>query len=288
MKAYLDIVSRILDQGTVKPNRTGVDAITIVGAMFEHDMSLGYPLLTTKSVPFRLVASELEFFIRGITDKDWLRKRNNHIWDEWCSPDRVPYGHDEETRRRMLQERELGPIYGWQWRHFGARYLRHDQPPADAGVDQLRQVVDQLRSDPDDRRMIVSAWNPVDFPRMALPPCHYCFQVTVIDGKLNLLWNQRSVDVALGLPFNIASYALLLHLLAKQARLGEGRLVGFLADTHIYVNHVDGLREQLSREPLGLPMLRTERFTSIFEWRYEDSVVHDYRHHPKIAFEIAV
>jgi thymidylate synthase len=259
-----------------------------VGAMFEHDMSLGYPLLTTKSVPFRLVASELEFFIRGITDKDWLRKRNNHIWDEWCSPDRVPYGHDEETRRRMLQERELGPIYGWQWRHFGARYLRHDQPPADAGVDQLRQVVDQLRSDPDDRRMIVSAWNPVDFPRMALPPCHYCFQVTVIDGKLNLLWNQRSVDVALGLPFNIASYALLLHLLAKQARLGEGRLVGFLADTHIYVNHVDGLREQLSREPLGLPMLRTERFTSIFEWRYEDSVVHDYRHHPKIAFEIAV
>jgi thymidylate synthase len=288
MKAYLDIVSRILDQGTVKPNRTGVDAITIVGAMFEHDMSLGYPLLTTKSVPFRLVASELEFFIRGITDKDWLRERNNHIWDEWCSPDRVPYGHDEETRRRMLQERELGPIYGWQWRHFGARYLRHDQPPADAGVDQLRQVVDQLRSDPDDRRMIVSAWNPVDFPRMALPPCHYCFQVTVIDGKLNLLWNQRSVDVALGLPFNIASYALLLHLLAKQARLGEGRLVGFLADTHIYVNHVDGLREQLSREPLGLPMLRTERFTSIFEWRYEDSVVHDYRHHPKIAFEIAV
>jgi thymidylate synthase len=288
MRAYLDIVSRILDQGVVKPNRTGVDAITIVGATFEHDMSLGYPLLTTKSVPFRLVASELEFFIRGITDKDWLRERNNHIWDEWCSPDQVPYGHDEETRRRMLQERELGPIYGWQWRHFGAQYVRHDQPPAGSGVDQLKRVVDQLRTDPDDRRMIVSAWNPVDFPRMALPPCHYCFQVTVIDGRLNLLWNQRSVDVALGLPFNIASYALLLHLLAKQARLGEGRLVGFLADTHIYVNHVDGLREQLSREPFGLPTLRTERFTGIFEWRYEDSIVHDYRHHPKIAFEIAV
>ena len=288
MQAYLDIVRKILDQGVKKPNRTGVDAITIPGVLFEHDLEDGYPLLTTKHVPFRLVASELEFFVKGITDKQWLQQRNNHIWDEWCSPDRVPYGHDEETQKRMLAERELGPIYGWQWRHFGAEYVAHDQPPAGTGVDQLRGLVENLRRDPLDRRLIVSAWNPVDFPRMALPPCHYCFQVTVIDGRLNLLWNQRSVDVALGLPFNIASYALLLHLLAKEVGLREGRLVGFLADTHIYENHVVGLREQLSRDPKPLPRVSTEKFVSIFDWDYRDSRVVGYEHHPKIPFVIAV
>ena len=288
MHAYLEIVRRVLSDGVLKSNRTGVAAWTLPGAMFEHDLSQGFPLLTTKTVPLRLVASELEFFIKGITDKDWLRERNNHIWDEWCSPDRVAYGHDEETRCRMMEERELGPIYGWQWRNFGATYVAHDTPPRGHGIDQLARVVEVLKRDPDDRRMIVSAWNPVDFPRMALPPCHYCFQVTVIERRLNLMWVQRSVDVALGLPFNIASYALLLHLLAREANLSEGRLVGFLADTHAYVNHVEGLQEQLARSPLPLPKLKTERFVSIFEWQHQDSVVLDYHHHPRIHFEIAV
>lgn len=288
MKAYLDIVRRILHEGITKPNRTGVDAVVIPGVMFEHDMSEGYPLLTTKAVPLRLVASELEFFIKGITDKNWLRERDNHIWDEWCSPDKAPYGHDEAFRQKMMAERELGPIYGWQWRHFGARYAAFDAPPEGTGVDQLRNVVQRLKEEPDDRRMIVSAWNPVDLHGMALPPCHYSFQITVIQGKLNLLWNQRSVDVALGLPFNIAGYALLLHLLAMESGLKQGRLVGFLADTHIYVNHVDGLREQLSREPMKLSTIRTDNFTSIFDWKYEDTVVENYDHHPRIKFEIAV
>ena len=288
MQAYLDLVRRILDQGVVTQNRTGTDALTIPGALFEHDLSRGYPLLTTKTVSFRLVASELEFFIKGITDKEWLRSRNNHIWDEWCSPERVPYAHDPNTRERMMAERELGPIYGWQWRHFGAKYVAHDQPLRGEGIDQLRAIVDKLASNTQDRRMIVSAWNPVDFPRMALPPCHYGFQVTVIAGKLNLMWSQRSVDVALGLPFNIASYALLLHLLARGAGLEEGRLVGFLADTHVYVNHIDGLREQLARVPYELPRLTTENFRDIFSWSYEDSKVVNYQHHPKISFEIAV
>jgi thymidylate synthase len=294
MISYLNIVRRILEHGTRKQNRTGVDALTVPGAMFEHDLEDGFPLLTTKAVPFRLVASELEFFVRGITDKEWLRSRGNHIWDEWCSPDRVPYGHDEETRSKMMAERELGPIYGWQWRHFGAEYVAHDQPPRGRGVDQLKKLVDVLRTNPADRRMLVSAWNPVDFHRMALPPCHYSFQVTVVGGKLNLLWNQRSVDVALGLPFNIASYALLLHLLARGAGLAEGRLVGFLADTHVYVNHVDGLREQLGRAPFPLPrvetsgMIKTSEPADIFSWSCEQSRVVGYQHHPKIAFEIAV
>ncbi len=288
MQAYLDIVRRVMDTGAIKHNRTGVDAATVPGAMFEHDMSDGFPMLTTKKVLYRLVASELEFFIKGITDKEWLRERNNHIWDDWCSPDKVAYGHDEETLQKMAVERELGPIYGWQWRNFGAEYTAFDQPPAGKGIDQLQNVIAKLKSDPDDRRMIVSAWNPVDFHRMALPPCHYSFQVTVIDGKLNLIWNQRSVDVALGLPFNIASYALLLHLIAKEAGLEEGRLVGFLADTHIYVNHFDGMNKQLARTPKLLPSIRTEKFTSIFDWRYEDSVIENYDPYPGIKFEIAV
>jgi thymidylate synthase len=288
MKAYLDIAQKILDSGFRKTNRTGVDALAIAGAMFEHDMAEGFPLLTTKKVPFRMVRSELEFFIRGITDKDWLREQKNSIWDEWCSPDAVPYATDEQTKARMKDERELGPIYGWQWRNFGARYAAFDKAPENAGIDQLKQMVDTLKTDPGSRRMIVSAWNPLDLSRMALPPCHYAFQITVIDGRLNLLWNQRSVDVALGLPFNIASYACLLHLLAKEAGLGEGRLIGFLGDTHIYVNHVDGIREQLARAPKSLPQIKTENFTSIFDWHYGDTVIENYEPHPAIKFEIAV
>jgi thymidylate synthase len=288
MKAYLDIVEKILAQGFRKSTRTGVDVLTIAGTMFEHDMAEGFPLLTTKKVPFRLVASELEFFIRGITDKEWLREKNNHIWDEWCSGDAVPYGNDPQTREKMMAERELGPVYGWQWRNFGAEYITHNKPPKGRGVDQLNMLVDTHKKDPDSRRMIVSAWNPLDLGRMALPPCHYAFQVTVINGRLNLLFNQRSVDVALGLPFNIASYGCLLHLLAKESDLGEGRLVGFLGDTHIYVNHIDGLREQITRTPRALPKIKTENFTSVFDWRYTDTAIGGYDPYPAIKFEIAV
>jgi len=288
MKAYIDIVQKILTLGFRKPNRTGIDALTIAGAMFEHDMAEGFPLLTTKKVPFRLVASELEFFIRGITDKEWLKGQNNHIWDEWCSSDAVPYANDDETKAKMMSERELGPIYGWQWRNFGAKYTAHDAPAQGQGVDQLRKLVQTLKTDADNRRMIVSAWNPIDLPRMALPPCHYAFQVTVIKDKVNLLWNQRSVDVALGLPFNIASYGCLLHLLAKEAGLGEGKLIGFLGDTHIYVNHAEGIRTQIERAPKSLPQIKTEKFTSIFDWHYGDTVIEGYDPHPAIKFDIAV
>ncbi|MBW2966491.1 thymidylate synthase [Candidatus Woesearchaeota archaeon] len=288
MKAYLDIINKILKEGVVKKNRTGIDAISIPGAMFEHDMEKGFPLLTTKSVPLRLVSSELEFFIKGITDKNWLRDKDNHIWDAWCSPDKVPYGHDEETKKKMMEERELGPIYGWQWRNFGAKYIAHNQPSEGKGIDQLKNVVEKLKTDPSDRRMIISAWNPVDFHRMALPPCHYSFQVTVIGDKLNLLWNQRSIDSVLGLPFNIASYALLLHLLAKESGFKEGKLVGFLADTHIYVNHLDGIKEQLARKPFPLPTIKTENFKSIFDWKHTDTKVENYEKHPRIKFEVAV
>jgi thymidylate synthase len=288
MKAYLDIVEKILSEGIRKENRTGVDTLAVAGAMFEHDMAAGFPLLTTKKIPYRLVASELEFFIRGLTDKEWLRERNNHIWDEWCRPDVVPYGGDPETREKMKAERDLGPVYGWQWRNFGARYDAWDKAPGSGGTDQLRGLAETLKKDPGSRRMIVSAWNPSDLSRMALPPCHYSFQVTVIDGRVNLLWNQRSVDTALGLPFNIAGYGTLLHLLAKEAGLGEGKLIGFLGDTHIYVNHIDGVKKQLERIPRPLPRIKTEPFTSIFNWTYTDSSIEAYDPHPALKFDIAV
>ncbi|MBU1032648.1 thymidylate synthase [Patescibacteria group bacterium] len=290
MKTYLDIVRHILENGERKENRTGVDTIAVAGVMFEHDMSKGFPMLTTKKVPFKLIKTELEFFIKGITDKQWLKERNNHIWDEWAHPQKAPYGHDEESKRRMSEERDLGAIYGFQWRHFNAPYSHHDADYTGQGVDQLKRVIEKLKSDPHDRRMIVSAWNPCMLDQMGLPPCHYAFQVTVINGKLNLLWNQRSVDTVLGLPFNIASYALLLHLLAKESGFREGRLIGFLADTHIYVNHLDGVKEQLARDPnqYRLPQIQTEPFNSIFDWEHNHTQLFDYQSHPRIQFEIAV
>ncbi|MFW5865834.1 MAG: thymidylate synthase [Nanoarchaeota archaeon] len=290
MKAYLDIVKKVLREGKRKLNRTGTDTFAIAGVMFEHDMSEGFPLLTTKSVPFRLIASELEFFIKGMTDKEWLQEQNNHIWDEWCTPLKIPYSHDPEVQEKMKEEKDLGPIYGYQWRNFDGAYIDHKTPleSTEGGIDQLKELVKKLKEKPEDRRMIVTAYNPKQIKDMALPPCHYGFQVTVIDGKLNLMWNQRSVDVALGLPFNIASYGLLLHLLAKESGFEEGRLVGFLGDTHIYENHVDGMKEQLKREPYALPTIKTEDFTSIFEWKYQDTVKEGYMHHPKISFKIAV
>lgn len=288
MKAYLDIINKILAEGVVKKDRTGVGTIAIAGAMFEHDMSNGFPLLTTKSVPMKLVASELEFFLRGISDKKWLQERDNHIWDEWCTPMKVPYAHDEETKRKMLEERDLGPIYGWQWRHFGAKYVDYKTNYEGQGVDQIKRLVHLLKTKPHDRQMLVLAWNPVDVEKVIPPFCHYGFQVTVLNNKLNLMWNQRSVDSALGLPFNIASYGLLLHLLTKETGYQEGRLVGFLGDTHIYLNHTDALKEQLTRKPYPLPQIRTNKFTSIFDWKYTDSEIENYEHHPRMKFEIAV
>lgn len=288
MKSYLDIVRHILENGERKENRTGVDAITVAGVMFEHDMANGFPLLTTKKMPFKTIRVELEFFIKGLTDKKWLQERRCTIWDEWANPKKAPYGHDEASKQRMREERDLGPVYGFQWRHFDAPYENFDSDYTGKGIDQLAKVVETLKKNPGDRRMIVMAWNPKALPEQALPPCHYGFQVTVINGKLNLLWNQRSVDTMLGLPFNIASYAVLLHLLAKESGLQEGRLIGFLADTHIYVNHVDGAKEQLTRAPKPLPKIITEPFTSIFDWTGEHTRLEGYEPGERIEFPIAV
>lgn len=288
MEAYTGIINNILTNGVLKHNRTGVNTIAIAGATFEHEMSEGFPILTTKKMGLGLVASELEFFIKGKTDKSWLQERNNHIWDEWCSPDIVPYGNSDEIKEKMKHHRDLGPIYGFQWRYYGAEYKDYKTDYTSQGIDQLQNLVDKIKENPDDRRMIVTAWNPKDLHKMALPPCHLLFQVTVIDGKLNLMWYQRSVDSALGLPFNIASYGLLLHLLAKETGLQEGKLTGSLGDTHIYVTHKERLEEQVNRTPWSLPTIKTDSFKSIFDWEYTDSKLVNYHSHDKIDYEIAV
>lgn len=283
MKAYLELVEKVLTDGKLKENRTGVSAYSIAGAMLQHDLQQGFPLLTTKKMAFKSVRVELEFFIKGLTDKNWLKERGCHIWDEWCSPDRVPAGVSNEERKKIqMEENDLGPIYGFQWRNFG----QSEEIPK--GVDQLAKVVETLKTDPVNRRMLVSAWNPLALPHQALPPCHVLFHLVVIDGHLNLSWFQRSCDLMLGIPFNIASYAILLHLLAKEAGLKEGMVTGMLSDVHIYENHVAGAKEQLTRRPMTLPKIKTDNFTDIFNWTYDQTVLVDYASHPKIVFPIAV
>lgn len=290
MQNYLEIVKHILEKGVMTRSRTGIRTLSVAGVMFKHDMAKGFPLLTTKKMPFKCIASELEFFIKGITDKAWLQERKNFIWNEWANPEKAPYGHDEESKKRMMEEKDLGPVYGFQWRYFGADYKDHKTDYTGKGIDQLKILVNMLKSNPLDRRMIVSAWNPTVLHKMAIPPCHYSFQVTVIGNKLHLMWNQRSIDTMLGLPFNIASYAILLHLLAKEAKLEEGTLTGFLGNTHIYENHIDGAKEQITRDPNKhpLPRIETKNFKSIFDWKYDDTILADYESYPKIPFDIAV
>lgn len=288
MRDYLDIVEKVLKEGVKKENRTGVDTIAIAGAQFQHDMANGFPLLTTKRMYIRGIKVELEGFIKGVTDKKWFQDRKCTIWDEWCDRSIVPYAHDEESKVRMKEERDLGPIYGWQWRHFGADYEGYDHDYAGEGVDQLEEVVEKLKTDSSDRRMLVTAWNPRDKDRMSIPPCHYGFHITVIGDRLNLTWDQRSVDVALGLPFNIASYGILLHLLAKESGFREGMLTGHLKDVHIYENHLKEIAKQLGRTPLVLPEIETRDFNSIFDWEHNHTTFKGYKSHSKISFDIAV
>lgn len=282
MNDYLLLIRQVLSEGAIRKNRTGVNAKTIIGAIFKHDMNKGFPLLTTKKVAFKSVKVELEFFIKGYSDKNWLQERGCTIWDEWCNPEKIPSDlTGEERKERQKKESDLGPIYGVQWRNFS-----HDQKVQ--GVDQLKQAIEKLKKDPNDRRIIVTAWNPLQLSKMALPPCHVLFHLTTLEGRLNLTWFQRSCDLMLGIPFNIASYGLLLHLIAKTTNLKEGQLVGMLSDVHIYENHLDGAKVQLERTPKKLPELETKDDVDIFSWTHEDTKLINYQHDEAISFEVAV
>lgn len=289
---YKALLQNIYDNGIDSDNRTGISSKTLASATITHDMSEGFPFLTIKKVPFKTMAVELEGFVKGITSKKWFQERGCHIWDEWCNPQKVPYGNDDETKKKMLEEDDLGFIYGSQWRDF------HD--PADSvggdyifkrgeGMDQLKNIVDTLQKNPQDRRMICNAWNPHALHHMALPPCHVMFQVSILGNKLNLSWFQRSVDVPLGLPFNIASYGLLLHLLAKIYGFEEGILTGFLNNVHFYENQMEGVQEILGRTTnYTLPNIETKQCGSLFDWEHSLSSLKDYNSLPTIKMPIAV
>jgi thymidylate synthase len=260
---YEDLLRRVMETGTPKPDRTGTGTRSVFGHQMRFDLTEGFPLVTTKKVHLRSVVYELLWFLRGDPNVRWLQEHGVTIWDEWAGPDG-----------------DLGPVYGVQWRSW---------PTPDGGtVDQLAQVVETLRRDPDSRRMVVSAWNVADIPRMALAPCHAFFQFYVADGRLSCQLYQRSADLFLGVPFNIASYALLTHMVAQQAGLEVGELVWTGGDCHVYDNHVEQVREQLSREPYPWPRLELRRADSLDAYTYEDVQVVDYRHHPAIKAPVAV
>ena len=260
---YEDLLRDVLEHGTHKDDRTGTGTTSVFGRQLRYDLSQGFPLVTTKRVHLKSVVYELLWFLRGESNVAWLQEHGVSIWDEWASP-----------------EGELGPVYGVQWRSW---------PTPDGGhVDQIAQVVEQIRTNPDSRRLIVSAWNVGEIADMALPPCHLLFQFYVADGRLSCQLYQRSADLFLGVPFNIASYALLTHMVAAQTGLEVGEFVWTGGDCHIYDNHVEQVREQLSRDPYPYPQLALAPRGSIFDYEYADIEVLGYQHHPAIKAAVAV
>ncbi|MEO1039759.1 MAG: thymidylate synthase [Pseudomonadota bacterium] len=262
--AYLSLLQDILENGADQTDRTGTGARSVFGRQIRCDLADGFPLLTTKKVHFKSIAVELLWFVKGMTNVRWLQERGVSIWDEWA---------DENG--------ELGPVYGKQWRRWET---------ADGRViDQLSELADQIRDNPHSRRHIVSAWNPADVPSMALPPCHTLFQFYVAEGRLSLQLYQRSADMFLGVPFNIASYALLLAMMAQATGHEPGEFVHTFGDAHIYSNHIDQVNEQLSRAPRVLPQLTLNRdITDLFAFEYEDIALEGYDPHPRISAPVAV
>ena len=264
MRPYLDLLRQILDRGVEKADRTGTGTLSVFGHQMRFDLRESFPLMTTKKLHLKSIVHELIWFLSGSTNVAYLRQNGVTIWDEWADA-----------------QGELGPVYGHQWRSWPAR---------DGGeIDQIARLVDGIRANPDSRRHIVSAWNPADLDRMALPPCHALFQFYVARGELSCQLYQRSADVFLGVPFNIASYALLCAMVAQVTGLKPGDFVHTFGDVHLYLNHLEQAREQLSREPRALPRLELKReVNSLFDFRFEDVAISGYDPHPAIRAPIAV
>ncbi|OEH92824.1 thymidylate synthase [Bacillus solimangrovi] len=314
MKQYTQLCEHILRNGLDKGDRTGTGTISHFGHQMRFDLKKGFPLMTTKRVPFRLIASELLWFIKGDTNIRYLLKHNNNIWNEWAfknwiesddysGPDMTDFGRRslEDEAFNILYQKELdlfkqrileddifsekygylGDVYGKQWRAW--------KTASGETLDQLKDVIEMIKTNPNSRRLIVSAWNPEDIPSMALPPCHTLFQFYVSEGKLSCQLYQRSGDIFLGIPFNIASYALLTHLVAQECGLDVGDFIHTIGDAHIYSNHIEQIQTQLSREPRELPKLKLNPdVRSVFDFEMEDIIIEGYNPHPPIKAPVAV
>ena len=264
MRQYHDLMARILDQGVAKSDRTGTGTLSVFGHQMRFDLSAGFPLVTTKKLHLKSIIHELIWFLAGDTNIRYLRDNGVGIWDEWADADG-----------------NLGPVYGKQWRSWAK--------PDGGSVDQISWLVNELKRNPDSRRLIISAWNPAELDQMALAPCHCLFQFYVAEGRLSCQLYQRSADVFLGVPFNIASYALLTHMLAQVSGLQPGDFVHTLGDAHLYSNHLEQARLQLSRDPRPLPSLRINpKVRSLFDFRFEDFAIENYDPHPHIKAPVAV
>ena len=264
MRTYLDLMQHVLAHGHQKSDRTGTGTVSVFGHQMRFDLARGFPLVTTKKCHLKSIVHELLWFLQGSTNIRYLKENGVRIWDEWA---------DENG--------DLGPVYGYQWRSWPTPDGRH--------IDQIGQVIEQIKTTPDSRRLIVSAWNVADVDRMKLPPCHAFFQFYVADGKLSCQLYQRSADIFLGVPFNIASYALLTMMVAQVCGLEPGDFVHTLGDAHLYLNHLDQTREQLAREPRALPTMRINpEVKDIFDFRYEDFTLEGYDPHPAIKAPVAV
>jgi len=283
-KQYLNLIRRIIRTGKHKGDRTCTGTISLFGAQMRFNLRESFPLLTTKRVFWRGLAEELLWFVKGCTNGNELSEKNVHIWDA--------NGTKEFLEKQGITDREagdLGPIYGFQWRHFGAEYTNMRADYTGQGVDQLKNVIHTIKTNPNDRRMIMSAWNPPDLPKMALPPCHSFCQFYVADGELSCQMYQRSCDMGLGVPFNIASYALLTYMIAHVCDLKPGDFVHTLGDAHVYSNHVEQLKVQLEREPRPFPTLRiVGEVKDIDGFSMENFQLEGYKPHPKIEMKMAV
>jgi thymidylate synthase len=263
-RQYLDLLAEVLERGALKSDRTGTGTRSVFGRQLRFELAQEFPLLTTKKLHLKSILYELLWFIRGDTNVRWLQAHGVSIWDEWADANG-----------------DLGPVYGYQWRHW--------RTPDGREIDQLRQVVEQIRARPDSRRHLVTAWNPADVDKMALPPCHALFQFYVADGRLSCQMYQRSADLFLGVPFNIASYALLTLMIAQATGLQPGEFVLTLGDAHLYLNHLEQAREQLRRAPRPFPRMRLNpAVRDVFAFRYEDFTLEGYDPHPAIKAPIAV